>query len=215
MASAKRSRGAVGVGGRYPTASPGMGYDAWVVDDGRASDPLRTALAAKGVELSALFFVVFEETELPGTPPRQPRLMAPPGPSTGGGKMARQHVTLVPVDDQDGPSVVAGWVDSSTKRCELRSWGTLADRHQQRRGKKLDIPKGAYGRFAREAAAFFKEQGFTMVAAARQSSQAARRGSGTGWGLWLLVLLITFVLGIGIGVFWMLNNRGAIFPTSP
>lgn len=180
-------------------------------------DPLRTAVAAKGVELSALFFVVFEHLKLPGTPPRKPRLTAPHGPSTGGGKMSRQHISLQPSEGESGPTVVVGWADPTLFRVELRSYHTVLANYYRRFGMDLDIPKGAYRRFVRKAESFFQEQGFTIV----EVSEAAPRGresqenDSNNLGLWLLVLFTTLVLGICLGMLLMFVNRGLIVVPSP
>lgn len=175
-----------------------------MTDEARKFDPLRTALAAKGVELSALFFVVFEHFELPGTPPRQPRLVAPPGPSTGGGKLARQNISLVPVDGAQGPSVVVGWADSSTRRAELRVYRVVADGYRARFGKDLDIPRAAYNRFVAQTEEFLREQGFVIVEVAHAEGGAPARRAPT-W-TWVLVLLAVLLLGVGIGVGWVLAS---------
>lgn len=178
--------------------------------------PLRTALAAQGVHLSALFFAVFENTRLPGTPKRQPRLMAPPGPSTGGGKMARQSLTLVPEEGAEGSSVVVGWADSSTKRAELRSWSVVADAFRERFAEDLDIPVGPYNRFIDKAGAFFREQDFAVdrvderqTTVPEPPAEPKDRGL---WLLWVLVVLAALAVGIGLGVLFMVLSRGAQAP---
>ncbi len=175
-----------------------------VDDEEEKIDPLRTAVAAKGVELSALFFVVFEHHELPGKPRRQPRLVAPPGPSTAGGKQSRQNITLAPIDGETGPPVVAGWADSSTHRAELRSHRLIAEAFRTRRGRTLDIPASAYRKFIREAEDFLREQGFVIVELDHVTS--AQPQSGLTVGTWILILLAVLVLGIGIGIGWMLGS---------
>ena len=178
-------------------------------------DPLRTALAAQGVELSALFYVVFEHFELPGSPPRIPRLNAPHGPSTAGGKMARQHISLVPKEGLSGPTVVVGWADSSTHRAELRTYDLVDEIHHQRFGRPLEIPRGVYRRFLRKTEAFLKEHDFTIV----EIDQATHSGTSerpTGHlGLWVLVLFTTLILGVCLGMLLMLVNRGLIVMPSP
>lgn len=178
-------------------------------------DPLRTAVAAKGVELSALFFVVFEQLELPGTPPRKPRLTAPHGPSTGGGKMSRQHISLEPSEGESGPTVVIGWADPTILRVELRSFDTIVSNYYRRFGMDLDIPKGAYRRFVRKAESFFQEQGFTIVEVSETGPREPQEAESSQLGLWLLVLFTTLVFGICLGMLLMFVNMGLIVVPSP
>jgi hypothetical protein len=181
-----------------------------VSDEKRRIDPLRTALAAKGVELSALFFVVFEHFEIPGAPPRRPRLTAPHGPSTEGGRIARQHIALEPAEGQPGHSVVIGWADSALRRVELRSYQLVAENFRRRAGTKLDMSPGAYRRFLKQAEAFFTEQGFSIVEltqAATGAEPAPRRSTAM---VWVLVLVSTLAIGVCIGVLLMLINRGLL-----
>jgi hypothetical protein len=168
----------------------------------RTVNPLRTALAAQGIHLSALFYAIFEKTRLPGTPRRQPRLMAPPGPSTGGGKMSRQNLTLVPEDDTDARSVVIGWADSSTGRAELRSWEVVSEGYQQRFNRPLDIPKGAYNKFVDQACGFFREQGIQVDRVTKPSVPPPQdtQPRTNAWFLWSLVLVLTLTLGVGLGI---------------
>lgn len=182
-----------------------------MADDHRSNvHPLRTALAAQGIHLSALFFAVFENTVIPGNPQREPRLMAPPGPSTGGGKMARQNFSLIPVDEAEGKTVVIGWADSSQKRAELRSWKVVAEAHRQRFGQELDIPVGAYNSFMTKVVSFLREQGFTIERVDDLQSrhplpvQSPARGL---WLMWVLVLIATLAVGMGLGALFMTMSR--------
>jgi hypothetical protein len=178
-------------------------------------DPLRTALAAKGVELSALFFVVFEHFEVPGAPPRRPRLIAPHGPSTEGGRIARQHIALEPAEGHAGHAVVVGWADSAMRRAELRSYPMVAETYRRRAGSRLELSPGAYRRFLKQAEAFFTEQGFYIVELSQApdgGGPAPRRNLAL---VWVLVLLSTLALGVCIGVLLMLIERGFLVMPSP
>jgi len=174
-----------------------------VAGPGSPTDPLRTAVAAQGVELSALFFVVFEHSILPGAPPRQPRLLAPPGQSTAGGKLARQHVTLEPADGQDGPNVVVGWADMGARWAQLRSFTAVNEAYFQRFGQHLELKRGPYNQFIRDAANFLREQGFAVEVAESRSSAPGEAAGGSPWLLFGLVLTAALVLGIAIGIGWV------------
>jgi len=177
-------------------------YDAAVAGPRSLQDPLRTAVAAKGVELSALFFVIFEHTVVSGNPGRRPRLVAPHGPSTAGGKMARQHLTLVPVDGTSGPTTVVGWLDPATRQAELRTQGALIASHARRFHENLVLSATDYGSFLEEAREFLLEQGF-RVDVINECDNLGSRSKQSGRILLVVILLgATLVVGIAIGVAW-------------
>lgn len=183
-------------------------------EHGSKIDPLRTALAAKGVELSAIFFVVFEDVVIPGAIGRQPRLTAPHGPSTGGGKMARQHITLSPIGDEEGAVVVAGWADQTRGQAELRSYEVVAAKHKERFGVKLDIPSAAYRSFLKRAQAFFHEQEFTVHMIEPSAATASQKRSSS-WGLLVLLLVTTLIVGVALGIAVMHWSQGTLPLSSP
>jgi hypothetical protein len=178
-------------------------YHPRVVQRGAPEDPLRTALAAKGVNLSALFYVVFENLRIPGTPPRRPRLMAPAGPSTSGGRLARQHLTLDPADGYDGPAVVVGWADPARRLAELRTLRAVDAAYRVRFGQRLDLEPSHYGRFLNEAKAFLIDQGFGVTLQDRAAGQAPSVARNP-WLILGLILLSTLLLGVLLGAAWVL-----------
>lgn len=70
----------------------------------------------------------------------------PSGPSTGGGRQARQPLTLIsrkhPV-----PAIVCGWVDVAQKEAQVRSYGIVAQRYEDRHGYPPKISEEEYERF--------------------------------------------------------------------
>lgn len=187
-----------------------LGYSRHVAGDGRPTDPLRTALAAQGVELSSLFFVVFENTILPGTPPRSPRLLAPPGQSTAGGRLARQHITLLPEDGSDAPAVVVGWADAAHRWVQLRSFRAVDAAHQQRFGQRLGLRSGPYGEFVRAATAFFREQGFSVDVQDQAPELAPRKSEPSKSPLLVFAVVLgsALLLGLAIGAMLVILRMG-------
>lgn len=74
----------------------------------------------------------------------------PEGPSTGGGKMALQHLRLVPRRKGFTPLLV-GAVDATVYRAELRTYEHVALSHLARFGKPVDIDADEYGEFLDKA----------------------------------------------------------------
>jgi hypothetical protein len=71
------------------------------------------------------------------------RIDDPDGPSTAGGRLARQPFSLVPRMDS-APAIVCGWVDVSTQDAQLRSYETVVRRHQ---GRAFPLSAEVYNRF--------------------------------------------------------------------
>ena len=73
----------------------------------------------------------------------------PAGPSTAGGLLARQPLSLVPQIEM-APTIVFGWVDVSSRDAQLRSYEVVERRHQSRQGGGLPISAEIYERFLDE-----------------------------------------------------------------
>jgi hypothetical protein len=73
----------------------------------------------------------------------------PAGPSTAGGLLARQPLSLVPQIEK-APTIVFGWVDVSSRDAQLRSYEVVERRHQGRQGGTLPISAEIYERFIDE-----------------------------------------------------------------
>ena len=76
-------------------------------------------------------------------------LMAPEGPSTGGGAQARQSIRLVP-RRKGYAVVVAGTVDPVTRSADVRTFDHVAVLHELRFGRPLEIDSDEYAAFLRK-----------------------------------------------------------------
>ena len=85
--------------------------------------------------------------------PRLLALQAPPGPSTQGGRAARQALMLV----ADSETAVCGWVDFVEQSWDLKNYDAMAARYQARFAKELDLTRAEYDSFAKNLALVFKE----------------------------------------------------------
>jgi hypothetical protein len=127
-------------------------------------------------------------------------LSAPDGPSTGGGRLAVQHVKLVP--DGNAPVIVAGSANQLEASCELRTFEHLAELHAQRwHGQPIPIDRVSYNQLLKRMRAFFTDHKFTVVLvdAARTGAPASRSRAG------LMVSFFAVVLAVGGGVFFLLS----------
>jgi hypothetical protein len=75
--------------------------------------------------------------------PRRVMVAAPDGPSTSGGKFARQTITLASVSGQ-GATIMCGWLDVAQKAASLRDYRAVTDHHKARTGKELDVTAEEY-----------------------------------------------------------------------
>jgi hypothetical protein len=110
-------------------------------------DARRTQVAQNAVDFSRNFEGAFSQVRVLGGVLRRAKVVAPEGMSTGGGKQARQPLTLVP-DQGEGPAISVGWIELPTQRAGIKTFRSLASAHQARyRGRPLDIDEASYQTF--------------------------------------------------------------------
>lgn len=102
----------------------------------------RTELATAGLQISDLVAAKFGDQRL-GPLARSFRLIEPDGPSTGGGTRARQSLVLAAADRSVRP-IVCGWFDVVQRELEVRSFGDIAYRFEQRHSTTIDVSKAEY-----------------------------------------------------------------------
>ncbi len=144
----------------------------------------RTQFAMRALTLADYFNATLGGKRVSGY---QVKLAAPDGPSTGGGKQALQHVSLIP--DGGGSAITAGSANPVEKTAELRTYAHLEQLHAERfKGKRLPLDKVAYNELLKRMQAFFAEQKLSVVLvdAARGSS----RGGQSRVGLMIIGLLV-------------------------
>ena len=125
-------------------------------------DAARTVHAQQAMELTDLFSYKFGALRYGQKAPRRLELKEPDGPSTAGGKQARQALVLV--DDGDPPqTMVFGWVDTTQRRCEVRSLPALGRQHQQRFSRPIDFEVAEHQRLVEDLRGFLKIQKIETV----------------------------------------------------
>ncbi|MCA9553757.1 MAG: hypothetical protein KC933_27195 [Myxococcales bacterium] len=118
-------------------------------------EPSRTVHAQQAMELSDLFSYKFAALRFGRTPVRRLKLQEPDGPSTAGGRHARQSLVLVS-DDDPHQSLVVGWVDTTMHRSEVKSLKSLDQVHQARFGRALDLEPPEWERLLAELRGFLR-----------------------------------------------------------
>lgn len=122
-------------------------------------DPKRTQVAQSLVDFGQYFSTIFARTRVAGAVPYRPALVVPEDMSTGGGRRARQSITLQP--EAPGPPVVTvGWLDIAARQAMMRTWACLAAMHQQRfPGRPFDIDRAGYDLFFKQCGELLKACG--------------------------------------------------------
>ena len=174
---------------------------------------LRTAFSNKAALIADLIKATFSRRSY-GTAPYRLRVDEPDGPSTGGGRQARQPISLVASMDS-APAVVCGWVDVAKKESQLRSYAVVAKRHKSRYGADLDINEDEYERFLNELVDTLFYGGIKILVQVPDEpdpqQQAQGQGQGQGQGQpqtrgsrsclgTLFLMSLPFALGIGVGM---------------
>lgn len=109
-------------------------------------DPSRTRNANRAMHLSDLLALKFARERFGTEVPRYLRVTEPDGPSTDGGRKARQAILLCP--EQEGPSsnIMCGFIDVALRQAELRSYAVVKAHFERRHQQPVDITRGAYNR---------------------------------------------------------------------
>src|SRR6185436_17825261 len=123
------------------------------------ADQSRTQFAMKAVSMADFFNAKIDDKRVSGY---RVKLAAPEGQSTGGGKQALQHVSLIP--DAGGATITAGSANQVEKIAEIRTFDHLKQLHAQRFGKKsFPLDRVSYNELVKRMQVFFTEQKLTMV----------------------------------------------------
>lgn len=121
-----------------------------------------TAFAQAALAVSDLLAAKFSATKFGGSPPRVVKVQAPQGPSTGGGKKARESIVLMPESGDTSQALTAGFIDVALRAVELRTFDALAGPYRERFGRILDIPRPQYDAFVGELKSFLGAEGYVI-----------------------------------------------------
>jgi len=138
-----------------------------------ARGPIYTATAAQGFDSASLINAALANKVVGKQTPRRVLVADPSGPSTSGGKHARQTITLVPVSGQGG-TVMCGWLDVAKKTAGLRDYRAVNDQFRGRYGQALDITPEEYLGILRELEGLMKTIG---VAASHEVTEPMKQAA--------------------------------------
>jgi hypothetical protein len=178
------------------------------------AEPLLTAFSSRAFLIADLLRDKFSRRFFGRAPYRVLRVDEPEGPSTAGGLLARQPISLV-AREGSAPSVVCGWVDTAKEEAQLRSYESVARRYTSHHGVELDLSPEHYERFLEDLVDTLISGGIKVrvlvldeqLAAPAHAQASAPRGpaaraQGRGRGGRLLVLGIVLGLLAGRWVPW-------------
>jgi len=165
-----------------------------------STDASRTHHASQAIAISELVALKFAKLNLGGKIPRTLKITSPDGPSTDGGRKARQSLVLAPLEGR-APDIVCGFIDTARGVAELRSYVVLDRQNKDRYGKPLDFMRVDYDKFVHEMVTFLNTQGLDARvsnekierATAQETSLPASTNSSTQM---TLMLVFGFVLGL-------------------
>lgn len=117
----------------------------------------RTVHAQQAFELTDVFGYKFNPLTFGNTVKRRLKLMEPDGPSTAGGRQARQSLVLVP-DEEEAGNIVIGFIDVVQKTAEIRSYDAVSNQYAARYKKRFDLDREAFDLLVAELGGFLKIQ---------------------------------------------------------
>lgn len=168
-----------------------------------STEPSRTHHANQAVAIGELLSLKFSNLNLYAKVPRTLKVMSPDGPSTDGGRKARQSLVLAPREGR-GPNIVCGYVDTARHVAELRSFVVINKQNEDRYHEPLDFMRVEYDRFVQDIIAFLQSQGLQArisneklpSAPAQETPRAKPSDESTPMAM---MLVLGFVLGLGTG----------------
>jgi hypothetical protein len=117
----------------------------------------RTHFADQAAHTSDLINLKFAEIRFGTTTKRMLRVRDVDGPSTDGGRKARQSIVLQAEDNAGGAAIVCGWIDVVAHNAEMKSYVIVAQSYQDRYGVPLDIARSEYARAIDQLVAYLRE----------------------------------------------------------
>lgn len=191
----------------YPTdalsseSAPKAAHDPMSLLDEKI-DPNRTINAQQAFAFGDVFAYKFDPASY-GPRQRKLHLVEPDGPSTAGGKQARQSLVLE--WPEGGSRLVIGWVDVPAKQAELRSYNVICQHYVARYGGSFEMSTEDYDRMLSDIRSLFKHRKIepSMVEAAvgpqpRMPEPVPQKG---GVGVMAMAL---FAVAVGLGAGYLI-----------
>lgn len=168
------------------------------------NSPDRTIHAQQALEFTDVFDFKFGPAVYGVRRPRRLELSKPDGPSTAGGRLARQNMVLIPVDETKASPIVVGWVDVSNKKGELRSFRMLGKQFEARHHRGIDLEADAYSKLEEELQSFCDLQKIDLArvdapVGPTNPDALVERGPRESSAPMFIMLVLGILLGFGIG----------------
>lgn len=129
-----------------------------------------------------------------------PELMAPDGPSTGGGSQARQRIRLVPTNERY-PTLVVGSANVKSGKSELRSYDYVDAVHRQHFGKPVDLDRAAYDAFIEMVRNYFSVAQLDVVIERAPAADAAPVAPAKASPLAIVFVVLAALAAAGAGAY--------------
>jgi hypothetical protein len=121
-----------------------------------------TMMAHQALNVSELLNTGLAKKTIGKKDPRKLEVSEPNGPSTSGGKRARQSITMIAVSGEGGV-LMCGWLDVAQKLAEVRPYDDVADQFKQRFGSKFEPTQEEYDKLIKDLVTMLGTMGFRMV----------------------------------------------------
>jgi len=118
-----------------------------------------TVVAQEAMDIGEHLLLLFSKTTVGANPQMRVDVAKPDGPSTEGGKKARQTISLVPVESVSG-KVMVGWIDVAQKRVEIRSFRMVRHQYYDRYGMDFRVSQSEYEKIVEQLSNFLRARGF-------------------------------------------------------
>ncbi|MBN1203318.1 MAG: hypothetical protein JXB05_00145 [Myxococcaceae bacterium] len=168
-----------------------------------AGGELRTTFSHEAALITDLLRAKFAQRRY-GPARYRLRVGEPEGPSTAGGLLARQPLSLV-TRDGSMPAIVCGWVDISKREAQLRSHGVVVRRHQHHHGSPPSLSAQEYEKFLRKLMDTLFEGGIRLLLLLPDEQEdlapsraEAPRGSLGSVLVVALLIVLAFVMGMNV-----------------
>lgn len=126
----------------------------------------RTEFAQEAFQLGEILELKFSMVRLGRQTPRKLMIGELSGPSTAGGKLARQSLILAPethtVDNPSGEAITFGWLDSAKREAHLKAFGVIQAQYKRRFSRNIDILQTGYEDFIDDIEKFFLMQAISV-----------------------------------------------------
>ncbi|MFP2899394.1 hypothetical protein [Corallococcus sp. 4LFB] len=167
---------------------------------------LRTMFATHSALLAERLKAELQHKIYGRSPHRILRVDEPEGPSTAGGKQARQAISLV---DRKGvaPALVAGWVDVARGQASLRNHEAVARRYEFQHGSPLELAPEEYEKFLTDVDEVLRTAAIQVRILVPDESAPTRatvgpqapRATGVAVRWVMLLVAVAFLLGLAAG----------------